>query len=74
MQYFSDLGYQCPEIMDVADFLQEIPSADGRRFSVGNTTTAGAPPPVGTTALVQAWKSSSMFQACLLYTSDAADE
>ena len=62
MQYFSDLGYQCPEIMDVADFLQEIPSADGRRFSVGNTTATGAPPPVGTTALVQAWKSSSMFQ------------
>jgi ABC-type polysaccharide/polyol phosphate export permease len=49
--------------MDVADFLQEVPTADGRRFTEGNTTSSGAAPPVGTAALVQAWKESELYHA-----------
>lgn len=28
-QYFADLGYRCPQFMDVADFLQTVSSDDG---------------------------------------------
>ena len=49
--------------MDVADFLQELPTPDGQRFTVGNTTTTGGVPPVGTHALVHAWKASTMYSA-----------
>jgi hypothetical protein len=65
IEYFAALGYKCPEIMDVADFLQEVPTTDGRRFTVGSTTSSGAPPPVGTAALVQAWKESELYRAML---------
>ncbi len=41
LEYFTALGYHCPEIMDVADFLQEIPSPDGRRFAAGQVTSTG---------------------------------
>ena len=67
MDYFKDLGYHCPEIMDVADFLQEVPTADGKRFAQGQTTKSGATPPFGTEALVQAWKESELFASMLEY-------
>ena len=31
-RYFEDLGYTLPSNMDVADFLQEIPTASAKRF------------------------------------------
>lgn len=67
LQYFNDLGYQCPGIMDVADFLQELPTADGKRFTLGNKTAAGGTPPVGTEELVKAWKDSTLFRAMVEY-------
>lgn len=66
LEYFQNLGYHCPEYMDVADFLQDIPTPDGRRFTIGHSTINGDPPPIGTTALVKAWKESNEFQAMLL--------
>jgi hypothetical protein len=42
-----------------------VPSADGKRFTVGNTTSTGGSPPTGTAALVKAWKESEMFRAML---------
>eukprot|EP01034_Spumella_vulgaris_P047519 gene47519-biopygen36386 len=66
VEYFNNLGYHCPAIMDVADFLQEIPTPDGRRFTSGKTTISGAAPPLGTDALVKAWKDSQVFQDMLV--------
>jgi len=65
IQYFGDLGYHCPEIMDVADFLQELPTPDGKRFAKRHKTSSGEAPPLGTDALVEAWKQSPMFKAML---------
>jgi hypothetical protein len=66
LDYFEDLGYLCPENMDVADFLQEVPTVEGRRFiPKGRTSNAGEPVPVGTAALVKAWKSSALFTGML---------
>ena len=31
-KYFKDLGYVMPSNMDVADFLQELPTSSARRF------------------------------------------
>lgn len=31
-KYFNDLGYAMPSNMDVADFLQELPTSSARRF------------------------------------------
>eukprot|EP01034_Spumella_vulgaris_P047486 gene47486-biopygen33849 len=67
VEYFNTLGYFCPEIMDVADFLQEIPTPDGRRFvSRGKATGNGGVTPYGTDALVRAWKDSEVFRMMLL--------
>jgi ABC-type multidrug transport system ATPase subunit len=65
LEYFNNLGYHCPEIMDVADFLQEIPTPDGRRFAVGKKTITGDAVPLGTTALVKAWKDSDIYRDML---------
>ena len=65
LDYFQDLGFHCPEMMDVADFLQEVPTADGKRFTIGRFTKSGCAPPLGTTALVNAWKSSDLFRAMM---------
>eukprot|EP01034_Spumella_vulgaris_P025560 gene25560-biopygen22067 len=66
LEYFNNLGYHCPEMMDVADFLQEIPTPDGRRFAADKTTITGATPPFGTKALVKAWKESELFKEMLV--------
>jgi len=67
LQYFKDLGFHCPEIMDVADFLQEVPTIDGKRFTEGHKTAAGGAPPIGTDELVKAWKNSDLFKAMVEY-------
>ena len=58
--------------MDVADFLQELPTADGKRFAKRHTTSTGATPPFGTDALVQAWKESALFKAMLVEMDQSA--
>lgn len=30
--YFEAMGYSCPKFVDIADFLQELPTAEGSRF------------------------------------------
>jgi len=37
-EYFEDMGYVMPSNMDVADFLQELPTSSAKRFvnEVGN--------------------------------------
>jgi ABC-type multidrug transport system ATPase subunit/ABC-type multidrug transport system permease subunit len=32
LEYFEGLGYSCPDHVDVADFLQEIPMPEGRKY------------------------------------------
>eukprot|EP01034_Spumella_vulgaris_P047541 gene47541-biopygen37372 len=65
VEYFNNLGYHCPEIMDVADFVQMIPTPSGRHFTEGHLTSTGEQPPVGTHALVAAWKASVTFKTML---------
>lgn len=59
MQYFTALGYQCPEQIDEADFLQELPTPDGRRF-IARPKTPHAPK-----ALAAAWKDSALYRQML---------
>ncbi len=59
MDYFKSLGYACPPLVDEADFLQELPCPEGRRF----ITTPGAPH--SSVELADAWKKSSLFQKLL---------
>ena len=53
--YFEDLGYVCPPTVDLADFLQEVPTPEGKRFIQGDEV------PHGTAALVAAYKNSKLF-------------
>lgn len=32
LRYFKTIGYYCPAKLDVADFLQELPTKEGVRF------------------------------------------
>eukprot|EP00981_Chlorochromonas_danica_P003637 scaffold680_cov176-Ochromonas_danica.AAC.1 len=60
LPYFESLGYKCPPQVDDADFLQELPSIQGRRYLV-NPSTA----PQGAKELAAAWKKSSLYsQLC----------
>ena len=43
--YFENLGYVCPEHMDIADFLQELPTREGRRFISDNFLASGGADP-----------------------------
>jgi ABC-type multidrug transport system permease subunit len=65
LPYFASLGYSCPQDIDVADFLQELPTTEGRRFITKDSATAGAHPPVGTAALSEAFKHSQLYQTML---------
>lgn len=56
MSYFSSIGYTIPPHKDAADYLQEISTDIGATYA-----SAGAP--VGTDALVAAWKASSQYSA-----------
>lgn len=58
--YFQGLGYYCPEHMDVADFLQELPTAEGKRFITGADAAANAGAPIGTVALAEKWTASAL--------------
>lgn len=57
--YFESLGYHRPDQLDEADFLQELPTPDGRRFI--NSPSA----PIGGLALGKAWKGSDLYQQLL---------
>ncbi|CAM9211888.1 unnamed protein product [Ectocarpus fasciculatus] len=59
LPYFESLGFVCPVHIDVADFLQELPTAEGRRFI---TDAKKDTCPRGTSALVEAFKDSSTFK------------
>ena len=39
MPYFNSLGYRCPDNMDIADFLQIIPTNDGRLYLLNAVAT-----------------------------------
>eukprot|EP01031_Cornospumella_fuschlensis_P039582 gene39582-48189_t len=59
LSYFHDLGYTCPSNMDEADFLQELPTPEGRRFI--SRPNAPATP----ADLVKAWKQSELYKQLL---------
>ena len=43
MPYFNSLGYRCPDNMDIADFLQIIPTNDGRLYLQNTPVTPRDP-------------------------------
>eukprot|EP00981_Chlorochromonas_danica_P012460 scaffold4964_cov248-Ochromonas_danica.AAC.6 len=69
MSYFNSLGYECPFDVDEADFLQELPTPEGRRF----IAKSGAPH--RPRDLARAWKSSDLYQQLLseMRSTNAAD-
>lgn len=56
MSYFENLGYTCPDHVDEADFLQELPTSEGKRYI--SSPNAPATP----AALAEAWKKSKLYQ------------
>jgi len=61
LPYFASLGYICPDQMDEADFLQELPTTEGRRFVKVRPRII----PHTSVALATAWKSSKMYATML---------
>ena len=59
LPYFEHLGYFCPNSVDVADFLQELPTSEGSLYLRENEI--GHIAPRGTTQLVEAWKASDLY-------------
>ncbi len=82
LTYFEGLGYVCPDAMDIADYLQELPTSEGRRFIDAKYVVAGeemsspskrfSGVPIGTAAMAEAWAKSDLNQA-LLKEMDEAD-
>lgn len=62
LSYFVALGYECPVHVDLADFLQEIPTPEGRKYVRADMKETC---PRGTTALVRAYKDSDIFKTML---------
>lgn len=60
LEYFESLGYVCPSTVDLADFLQEIPTSEGKRYASNGQV------PVGTEALVKAYKQSEIYKSMLV--------
>jgi hypothetical protein len=58
LPYFESLGYFCPKNVDPADFLQELPTAEGKQYIRADCKDSA---PRGTDKLVEVWK------ACDLY-------
>jgi ABC-type lipoprotein export system ATPase subunit/ABC-type multidrug transport system permease subunit len=58
LDYFREVGYVCPNSVDIADFLQEIPTAEGARYI---NKMSGTRVPRTTESLAQAWKTSELF-------------
>eukprot|EP00981_Chlorochromonas_danica_P006281 scaffold1352_cov387-Ochromonas_danica.AAC.1 len=59
MGYFNNLGYECPELVDEADFLQELPTPEGRKYRMKPSV------PHTTSALAAAWKASEIYKQML---------
>lgn len=57
--YFQSLGYTCPKQVDEADFLQELPTPEGKRFITGAGVVHDA------RTLSKAWKASALYQQIL---------
>lgn len=62
LPYFESLGYICPSYVDVADFLQELPTPEGVKYI---STDLKESIPKGTEQLVERWKSSDIYKAML---------
>lgn len=60
LNYFEGIGYTCPSNVDVADFLQELPTREGKRF-IRDDLASSPKVPRGTDALVSAWKCSLLY-------------
>jgi ABC-type multidrug transport system ATPase subunit/ABC-type multidrug transport system permease subunit len=71
LAYFENLGYICPPTVDLADFLQELPTPEGKRFIIENSST---PAPRGTAALVAAYKQSSIHKTMLIEMEESASK
>lgn len=59
LPYFEELGYYCPEHVDEADFLQVLPTDEGKRYIVPKE---GRVVPSGSEQLAQAWKNSNIYK------------
>ena len=58
LRYFESLGYSCPSNVDLSDFLQVVPTPEGRRY---RTVAVEKDFIHSTESLVAAWKSSTLF-------------
>lgn len=56
VSYFEQLGYRCPDMVDEADFLQELPTPEGRKYIVKPVV------PHTSSGLARAWKSSELYK------------
>lgn len=65
--YFESLGYICPSYVDIADFLQELPTPEGRKYIVANNQRdqRESTIPRGTEELAARWKTSDIYQTML---------
>ena len=61
LSYFASLGYICPADVDEADFLQELPTVQGKRF----VTSYPRKIPHTPLSLSKAWKTSELCQQLL---------
>ena len=57
--YFENLGYSCPPLVDVADYLVQLPTNEGVRFIKPGLNKTSVPH--GSEQLSEAWKSSDLF-------------
>mmetsp|Transcript_24221 Transcript_24221/g.24835 ORF Transcript_24221/g.24835 Transcript_24221/m.24835 type:complete len:1388 (-) Transcript_24221:477-4640(-) len=69
LSYFEDLGYICPPTVDLADFLQELPTPEGIRF-IDEAHKNSAPR--GTNKLSEVYKNSSIHQEMLREMEDSS--
>lgn len=62
LTYFEALGYICPPTVDLADFLQELPTPEGHRFITTDDSELAARAPRNTEAFVAAWRASDLYK------------
>jgi ABC-type multidrug transport system ATPase subunit len=66
MNYFKGLGYQCPPLVDIADYLQELTTPEGARFlQKEEEGKGGKRQHLNTAMFVAAWKNSLLFKSIM---------
>lgn len=64
------MGYACPDHVDPADFLQELPTAEGQTYLLESHKDTA---PRGTEAFVAVWKKSELYAQMMKEVNDDSD-